>query len=330
MPSHRLRAEHIGERGVRASHRFRAPFTWTSEILANVRKRPWYNVQRSVITPQPYKALMDTYRNNSGAGTARRTARSAVSASTRRGAASGTASRAGASSTRARRGAAARGSASASNGRRERQTTRARGRRASNLMRYAADSKFVQMVYGFITGPTRPIFIGLVALAVAIGVYFPVRDLYSAYRTHDILQRQLEVRDAYNADLEREVDSLLSTEGIEDAAREELGLVLPGEHAVTVVGLDEEGEEQDGKAETSGSDERDTSKTDDASEEAASGDEPSDDPASSEPSEEGSASAKVEEAERAAADEAPWYIKVFDVVFLYGGVEGQTVASSGE
>lgn len=164
-------------------------------------------------------------------------------------------------------------------------------RRTSGFMRYAADNRVVQAVYQLTTGPARYAFYGLIVLAVAISVYFPVRDLYAAYRTGDILERQLEVRNDYNKGLEDDVDHLLSTEGIEDIAREDLGLVLPGEHAVTVTGIDPE----------------------DTDEEDAAG-----------------TSSEVEQAEQAAAEEAPWYIKLLDVVFFYQGVEGQTVASTGE
>ncbi len=169
--------------------------------------------------------------------------------------------------------------------------TRRGSHRTSGFMRYAADNRAVQAVYQFTTGPARYAFYGLIALAVAISVYFPVRDLYAAYRTGDILERQLEVRNDYNKGLEDDVNHLLSTEGIEDIAREDLGLVLPGEHAVTVTGIDPED-----------TDEKDATGT----------------------------SSEVEQAEQAAAEEAPWYIKLLDAVFFYQGVEGQTVASTGD
>ena len=101
-------------------------------------------------------------------------------------------------------------------------------------MRYAADNRVVQTTYAITTGPWRFAFYGVVAAAIALSVYFPVRDLYAAYRTGDILERQLAVRESYNKTLETEVNKLLSTEGIEDAARRNLGLVMPGEHAVEV------------------------------------------------------------------------------------------------
>ncbi len=165
-----------------------------------------------------------------------------------------------------------------------------RSHHTSGLMRYAADNRIVQTVYQFTTGSTRYLFYGLVVLAVAIGVYFPVRDLYTAYRTGDILERQLEVRNDYNEVLEDKVNRLLSTEGIEDIARENLGLVMPGEQVVTVTGV-----------------EADESSSDDSA-----------------------TASEVENAELAVVDDAPWYIKVLDAIFFYRGVEGQVVSSAGE
>lgn len=229
-------------------------------------------------------------------------------------------------------------------------------------MRYAADNRIVQAIYGFTTGPSRYVFFGLVVLAVLIGVYFPVRDLYTAYRTGDILERQLEVRNAYNEQLEGEVNRLLSTEGIEDVAREELGLVMPGEHSVTVIGIDDEpAEEDDGTKDpdsfpnpndasaeaedaenasddgeaSKDTDSKDAEQKDANAEDAdsktdADSDDSADEAGDAEKSENPTTSSEVEEAELAVVDDAPWYIKLLDVLFFYQGVEGQTVMSTGE
>ena len=225
-------------------------------------------------------------------------------------------------------------------------------------MRSAADSRIVQAIYGFTTGPSRYIFFGLVTLAVLIGVYFPVRDLYTAYRTGDILARQLEVRNAYNEQLEGEVDRLLSTEGIEDVAREELGLVMPGEHSVTVIGIDDEpaSEEDDGTKDPEGirtsgddasegedaegasgegeatdaADQKDAAQKGDESKADAASDDSANEAGAASKSEDPTTSSEVEEAELAVVDDAPWYIKLLDVLFFYQGVEGQTVRSTGE
>ena len=171
-----------------------------------------------------------------------------------------------------------------------------------------------------------------------------MRDLYAAYRTGDILERQLAVRESYNKTLETEVNKLLSTEGIEDAARQNLGLVMPGEHAVEVIGLEDEAgdsssdeassdssgsaDASDASADQSGdaagdesdaSDAQDAASTDSGASDSATG-------ASSDPN----TSAEVEAAEQAVANDAPWYIKVLDAFFFYQGVEGQTVSSTGD
>ena len=291
---------------------------------------------------------METYRDNSkAAGAQRRQSVSSRSGSAhgtsraRRSAQGGATVRDGSSS-----GAARAADRLRSNGRgravneggRSASARRATGsrRHRSNFMRYAADNRVVQTIYAITTGPWRFAFYGVVAAAIALSVYFPVRDLYAAYRTGDILERQLAVRESYNK-------TLLSTEGIEDAARRNLGLVMPGEHAVEVIGLEDEAgdsssdeasgdssgsaDASDASADQSGdaagdevgaSDAQDAASTDSGASGSATG-------ASSDPN----TSAEVEAAEQAVANDAPWYIKVLDAFFFYQGVEGQTVSSTG-
>lgn len=289
---------------------------------------------------------METYRDNSkAAGAQRRQSVSSRSGSAhgtsraRRSAQGGATVRDGSSS-----GAARAADRLRSNGRgravneggRSASARRATGsrRHRSNFMRYAADNRVVQTIYAITTGPWRFAFYGVVAAAIALSVYFPVRDLYAAYRTGDILERQLAVRESYNKTLETEVNKLLSTEGIEDAARRNLGLVMPGEHAVEVIGLEDEAGDSSGSADASdasadqsgnasgdegdASDAQDAASTDSGASDSATG-------ASSDPN----TSAEVEAAEQAVANDAPWYIKVLDAFFFYQGVEGQTVSSTG-
>lgn len=224
-------------------------------------------------------------------------------------------------------------------------TRRATGsrRHRSNFMRYAADNRVVQTIYAITTGPWRFAFYGVVAAAIALSVYFPVRDLYAAYRTGDILERQLAVRESYNKTLETEVNKLLSTEGIEDAARRNLGLVMPGEHAVEVIGLEDEADgssSDEASGDSNGSADASDASADQSGD--ASGDESdassAQDAASTDSGASGSAtgapsdpntSAEVEAAEQAVANDAPWYIKVLDAFFFYQGVEDQTVSSTG-
>lgn len=169
------------------------------------------------------------------------------------------------------------------------------GRGASRFMKYAADSKFIQAIYSFVTGPARALFYALVIGAVAIGLYLPIRDFYVAYRTNDILTRQVAVRDSYNSALQDEVDGYLSQEGIEQSARK-LGMVLPGETRIEVTGQDDADAD---KASGAGSGSVMTS-------------------------------GEVSDAEQAVAQETPWYLSVLDTLFFFDGVEGQTTSSTGE
>ena len=232
-------------------------------------------------------------------------------------------------------------------------------------MRYAADNRVVRAVHDFTTGPYRWVFYAAVLAAVVFGIYFPVRDLYVAYRTGDILERQLAIREQYNETLQGDVDKLLSTDGIEEAAREDLGLVMPGEQAIDVVGRDDgaatdDTESGDDAGAAGTSDEAGgtaSGESPDAGDSAAASDAASDssgggtasgeeggaatgqtskdaegdsaangDDASKEPT----TSSEVEAAEQAAAAEAPWYIKFLDAVFFFTGTSGQRVVSSGE
>ena len=163
----------------------------------------------------------------------------------------------------------------------------------TNFMKYAADNRVVHAIYEFTAGRTKPLAIALVILAILGGLYGPMRDYYVAYRTGDILARQLQVSERYNKSLQCDVSKLLSKEGIEDEARSKLGLVMPGEKQLEVKGLDGD----------SSSDSSDASSSLTASE--------------------------IAKREAEVAAEAPWYIKVLDTVFFYSGVDGQEVSSSG-
>ena len=214
-------------------------------------------------------------------------------------------------------------------------------------MRYAADNRVVQFIYSLTTGSTKPFFYAAVVVAVLVSIYFPVRDLYSAYRTGIVLEQQLQIRSAYNEDLESRADSLLSTEGIERAAREDLGLVMPGERVIDVVGLDEgsssEGEASStsgdsaagddsasGTASGSASDDSEGQAGEGAADSASSEDDASADGGESAGQDGPMTSTDVEQAEQAVLADAPWYIKMLDALFFYQGADGQAVASSGD
>ena len=230
-------------------------------------------------------------------------------------------------------------------------------------MKYAADNRLVRAVYDFTTA-YKPLFIALVVAAVAIGVYFPVRDFYIAQRTQSILQQQVEIRKRYNDSLGKEVKQYLSQEGIEDAARKDLGMAMPGEKTITVEGLDEDGNpivKQEGVTDDTASADQDAEsgnaegqKATDGAEASDSGD--ADDGATAkkdngmlkgadaadksksgtakgagtDSDEEPSTSAEVEAAEQSVLENSPWYWKMLDALFFFDGSNGMAVTSTGD
>ena len=165
----------------------------------------------------------------------------------------------------------------------------------SDSMHYANDNAVVKAIYDFTHGPQRGLFIGIVVVLVLVSLYFPVRDLYVAKRSSDILAKQVEIRQQYNDELQKSVDKLLSEEGIKDAATEDLGLVMPGETKIDVLGLDDDSDSSSGKKSSNAK----------------------------------KASEVAKEIEEVGKD-APWYIQALDMLFGFNGVEGQTVVSNGK
>ena len=165
----------------------------------------------------------------------------------------------------------------------------------SDFMHYANDNAVVKAIYDFTHGPQRGLFIGIVVVLVLVSLYFPVRDLYVAKRSNDILSKQVEIRPQYNDELQKSVDKLLSEQGIKDAASEDLGLVMPGEKRIEVQGLDEDSDSSSSKKSSNAK----------------------------------KASEVAKEIEEVGKD-APWYIQTLDMLFGFNGVEGQTVVSNGK
>lgn len=165
----------------------------------------------------------------------------------------------------------------------------------SDFMHYANDNAVVKAIYDFTHGPQRGLFIGIVVALVLVSLYFPVRDLYVAKRSSDILAKQVEIRQQYNDELQKSVDKLLSEEGIKDAASEDLGLVMPGETKFDVLGLDDDSDSSSSKKSSNAK----------------------------------KASEVAKEIEEVGKD-APWYIQALDMLFGFNGVEGQTVVSNGK
>lgn len=165
----------------------------------------------------------------------------------------------------------------------------------ADFMRYANDNAVVKAIYDFTHGSLRLLFIGIVVALALVSLYFPVRDLYVAKRSNDILAKQVEIREQYKDEMKKDTDKWLSEEGIKDRARE-LGMAMPGEKRIEVLGLDDDSD--------SSSAEKKSSNAKKASEVAK----------------------EIEEVGK----DAPWYIQALDMLFGFNGVEGQTVASSGE
>lgn len=164
----------------------------------------------------------------------------------------------------------------------------------SDFMHYANDNALVKAIYDFTHGSLRPLFIGIVVVLALVSLYFPVRDLYVAKRSNDILAKQVEIREQYRDEMKKDTDKWLSEEGIKDRARE-LGMVMPGEKRIEVQGLDEDSDSSSSKKSSNAK----------------------------------KASEVAKEIEEVGKD-APWYIQTLDMLFGFSGVEGQTVASSGE
>ena len=165
----------------------------------------------------------------------------------------------------------------------------------SDFMHYANDNAVVKAIYDFTHGPQRGLFIGIVVVLVLVSLYFPVRDLYVAKRSNDILAKQVEIRQQYNDELQKSVDKLLSEQGIKDAATEDLGLVMPGETKIDVLGLDDDSGSSSSKKSSNAK----------------------------------KASEVAKEIEEVGKD-VPWYIQTLDMLFGFNGVEGQTVVSNGK
>lgn len=95
-----------------------------------------------------------------------------------------------------------------------------------------------------IFGVQALVVMGLVVFCIAM-LYGPSRSYYQEYRAHQRLESKYAQLNEYRNSLETSVKNLQTPEGIEDAAREELGMVLEDEHSVRVTGLPPEEEHLD-------------------------------------------------------------------------------------
>lgn len=247
------------------------------------------------------------------------------------------------------------------------------------FLKYANDNAVVRWFYQLVTGPKRHFFYIPVAILLFLGLYLPLCDFYVANRTVQILREQQAVRDAYNESLGKEIKGYMSEEGIEDTARRDLDMVLPGEERIEVEGLDADGNpivvhgNASNAAVGTGTDDADSDGADastdtDGADDQANGTQSSTAAGMSrvganyhgaqgtdsedsgklkgadaadksktgsgtqeyDPSKTPTTSAEVEAAERAVFENSPWYWKLLDALFLFDGVNGMAVVSTGE
>ncbi|MDO4437622.1 MAG: hypothetical protein Q4B77_06720 [Coriobacteriaceae bacterium] len=217
-------------------------------------------------------------------------------------------------------------------------------------MKYAADNRLVRWFYELTTGPKRVFFYGAVVIFVLVAAYSPLRDFYISQRTVMILTEQKAIRDTYNDSMAKEVEGLLSQEGVEDAARKEFNMVMPGEKSIDVKGLDDDGNSvtvdiskqgssdgeegsteqgensgdeangaasEDKKGKLKGEDATDKKKTGSGSVAPEKGKEPK-------------TSAEVDAAQKAVMENSAWYWKMLDAIFMFDGAKGMAVVSTGE
>lgn len=85
----------------------------------------------------------------------------------------------------------------------------------------------------------KRVLIPLAIIVILVGTwvmyYRPLKIWYREARQERVLREQLIAIRKYNAHLKLEVQSLETTEGVQDYARRELGLIQKGEHAVVVL-----------------------------------------------------------------------------------------------
>lgn len=74
----------------------------------------------------------------------------------------------------------------------------------------------------------------LVALAVTLAGIFPFRQILAQNRQVEISQNKLTALEQENDLMQQQIDDLMTDAGVEQLAREQLGMVEPGEIGVTV------------------------------------------------------------------------------------------------
>lgn len=73
-------------------------------------------------------------------------------------------------------------------------------------------------------------------LVIFLSAYFPAKDYYVAYRANQRAQNELQANIDHNNALKGEISNLQTQEGVEDFARQNLGMVKPEENSLRLVG----------------------------------------------------------------------------------------------
>lgn len=117
-------------------------------------------------------------------------------------------------------------------------------KRASRIQSSGSEAKLPSVsVPGFLSGiSSSPVAMRVLGGCIVLGfVCFmllpPLGDYYKEVRGYQQLEAEYAQLDAYNTQMQAQIDYLNTDEGLEEYARTELGYIRSGEHAVSVEGL---------------------------------------------------------------------------------------------
>ena len=94
-----------------------------------------------------------------------------------------------------------------------------------------------------------PLIVAAVVLVTVVALYGPAKDCYAAWRHNGALQEEQAQGSGEQAELQGDVDALMTEEGIRDEARRR-GYVDEGETGVVVKGLSEDPEASESETTT--------------------------------------------------------------------------------
>lgn len=94
-----------------------------------------------------------------------------------------------------------------------------------------------------------PLIVAAVVLVTVVALYGPAKDCYAAWRHNGALQEEQAQESGEQAEIQGDVDALMTEEGIRDEARRR-GYVDEGETGVVVKGLSEDPETSESETTT--------------------------------------------------------------------------------